>query len=92
MCWFVGFVSLYDAALVVRFSDTIWEMEQNPIGRYLIAINGGDVSLFVGIKLLGTCVVLLTLVGIYLVSRRLAYPIASGVSLFQAALSCYLTL
>lgn len=92
MCTFVGIVSLYDAFLVVRFSDSILQLEQNPIGRMLIELDGGDVGLFVATKMVGTVMVLGSLAGIYVLSRRLAYPIAGGVSIFQAGLSCYLSL
>lgn len=92
MCTFVAVVSCYDAWLVVRFSDSILELEQNPVGRFLIQIDGGDVGLFVATKLIGTLVVVASLAGIYVLSKRFAYPIAGGVSVFQAALSCYLSM
>ncbi len=92
MCTFVAAVSIYDAFLVVRFSDSIRQLEQNPLGRLLIEIDGGHVGLFITTKMIGTAAVVVSLVAIYMLRRRLAYPVASGVSLFQAGLSCYLSL
>ena len=37
-----------------KFPDANYIAEQNPIGRYLLELDGGDVSLFILLKMIGT--------------------------------------
>jgi hypothetical protein len=84
-------VSVHDAMLVVLNADVIAEIEQNPLGRWLIELQGGEIWLFVVLKLVGTAVVCAVLVTLYQFRARLALAAGSGVAAFQMVLLCYLT-
>lgn len=91
---FVGFiaaVSLYDAALVLHYSDCIIDMEKNPVGLFLIKYNGGNPFLFVLVKLVGTGLVVAALLRLFARSRSLAVPVVTGVASVQMALLLYLS-
>ena len=90
-CMLVAAVSVHDAMLVVLHADIISEVEQNPVGRWLIELQGGDVWLFVSLKLVGTAIVCAVLVTLYEYRTRLALAASSGVASFQAGLLWYLT-
>lgn len=88
---FIAVVSLYDAALVVLYADVIAATEQNPIGSYLIAINGDDPSLFVLLKLIGTALTVVVLLELFQKLRHLAVPVVTGVASAQMSLLLYLS-
>lgn len=88
---FIAAVSIYDAALVVLVADVIAFTEQNPLGRYLIRINGDDPTLFVLLKLLGTALTVVVLLELFQRFRRLAVPVAAGVASAQMWLLLYLS-
>lgn len=87
---FIAAVSVHDAALVAVNSDVIAEMEQNPIGRWLIEWNAGSVTLFIGVKLLGTSLVCAFLASLYEYSRRVGMAVTLPLAVFQACLLTYL--
>jgi hypothetical protein len=87
---FTSAVSVHDAMLVVLLEDIVLETEQNPIGRWLIELNGGDVWLFVGFKLVGTALCGATLLTLYEVRRHVAKTAAIAVACFQCGLLIYL--
>ncbi len=87
---FIAAVSVHDAALVAVNRDVILEMEQNPIGCWLIRCNAGSVSLFVVTKLLGTSLVCAVLWSLFEHSRRVGFAVALPVAFFQAGLLTYL--
>lgn len=88
---FIGIVSLYDAWLVVRFARMIMWHERNVVGRYLIQAAGGDVTLFVTCKLIGTAVVLGTLMWLYGNYRTMAIPVTRSITVFQVWLLWFLS-
>lgn len=88
---FIAAVSIYDAALVVLYADVIAATEQNPIGSYLIAINGDDPSLFVLLKLMGTALTVVVLLELFQKLRHLAVPVVAGVASAQMSLLLYLS-
>lgn len=90
-CLFVAAVSVHDAMLVVLNASVIGEVEQNPVGRWLIELQGGEVWLFVSVKLLTTAVVCAVLVTLYEFRARLALVASGGVAAFQMGLLWYLT-
>ncbi len=55
---YVCAVSVYDGYLVLRTGDMIRDFEMNPVGLLLIDCNGGDPSLFLVAKTLGTLLVI----------------------------------
>ena len=89
-CLFVMAVSVHDAMLVILNDVVICEVEHNPIGRWLIELQDGEVWLFVLVKLVGTSVACAVLVTLYRVRADLALAVSKGVALFQAVLLCYL--
>lgn len=91
MWWFIAAVSIYDAYLVILYQNVIINMEENPVGQYLIRMNGGDVTLFVVSKATGTLLVLGVLATLYRFRRIWAYLVAAGLSAYQFGLLMYLT-
>ncbi len=93
----VSTVAVYDIMLTIRYWRSLKQMEENPIGRWLMnldRINEGsmpNLSLFIAMKSLGTIIVLLTIYAMVTRSSRLGHPVAVGVSSFQLVLAVYLT-
>ncbi len=87
----IAAVAAYDVYLSIKFQATLHAMEENPLGRWLIALDNGDVALFMTAKMMGTMVVLLVLPAFYRFRRNLGMATASGVAAFQSSLFCYLT-
>ena len=88
---FIGFVSLFDSFLIVRFSDVIIDVEENPVGAYLLTLSNGSPWIFVRTKAAGTLLVLSALVGLYRYRRGWAFPVTGSVACFQCCLLLYLT-
>lgn len=88
---FIALVSIYDAALVVRYADVIAFTEQNPVGQYLIMMNGDDPSLFLLLKLAGTATTVVVLLKLFQGFRSLAIPVVTGVATAQLSLLLYLS-
>ncbi len=91
MWFFVGLVSAYDGWLVVKYWESITQLERNPLCQYFIWLGHGDWSIFLRAKTSGTLAVLSVLAGLYRSNRRLALPVAVAVTVFQLALLLYLT-
>jgi len=87
---YVCAVSVYDGYLVVRTGDMIRDFELNPVGLLLIDCNGGDPSLFLIAKTVGTLLVIFVLSALNRRSERLARPVAFTVALFQSGLLIFL--
>jgi len=54
----IGGIGAYDTYLSIKYRDSLYESELNPIGRWLIEQDQGDVALFMGIKMAGTILAL----------------------------------
>jgi hypothetical protein len=83
-------VSVHDAYLVLLYEDVIETTERNPIGIFLIEINGGGVAALFAAKLIGTCVAGSLLMMLYEKKRELALVAAAGLACFQTLLLLYL--
>jgi len=83
-------VSAYDTYWSFKNQNTLYDAEQNPIGRWLMELDGGDVALFMTVKMLGTLIVLnaIPLVGRF--RKSWCLPIAGSVATFQLLLFAYL--
>lgn len=92
LCLFILAVSLYDTFLIVEFQDLIGRTEKNPMGRWLIRIAGGEIGVFVRMKLAGTIVVLSVLVILQKMRSPRTLPVTTSVAAFQSGLLAYLTL
>jgi hypothetical protein len=88
---FIGSVSLFDGFLVARLANVIAEVEENPVGSYLLKLDDGDPELFLRTKAAGTLVVLSALVGLYRYRRCWAVPVTGSLASFQCGLLLYLT-
>ncbi len=88
----IAAVSLYDTYLILRFSDHINQLEENPVGRWLLQLGGGRVEVFVRAKLAGTLIVLSSLTGMRIYRSRLAVPVTASVATYQVVLLVYLTI
>jgi hypothetical protein len=89
---FVGVVSAFDTYLTFRFQDVLRQLESNPVGRYLIEIDGGNVNVFIRTKVAGTIVVLGVLAALHVYRRRWSFPITASIAAFQFALVVYIGL
>ena len=89
---FIGLVSAIDTFLILRFRGVIWQLERNPIGRYLIALDDGNVTVFIRAKAAGTVVVMSVLVGLYVYRRHWSLPITGSIAAFQFTLLMYVAL
>lgn len=87
---FIGLVSAFDAYLVHCFVDSIPQMEENPVCRFLIMLDRDHLSVFLPAKALGTTIVLAVLRLIYALRREYSLPITGAVAAYQAGLMLYL--
>lgn len=92
LCTVIVGVSLYDTHLIVKYSETIHEMEENPIGCWLLEIADGGISVFVRAKLAGTLTVLSVLVFLWKIRSRKTFPVTASLAVYQTGLLAYLTL
>lgn len=83
----VAIVSAIDTYLCVRYADHLVMMEQNPVGQWLLAVNG--VPILIAVKFFGTSLAL----GILFALRRhwTGMSVISGIALFQFLLLVYLS-
>jgi hypothetical protein len=91
LLFFIAAVSVHDAALVVVNQNLILDVEQNPVGRWLIEANGGSIWPFVAIKLLGTSAACAVVLDLHQRCRPTGLLVAAGVAAFQAGLLLYLS-
>ncbi len=89
MCLLIGVISAYDTYLLVRFQETI--VEENPMGRWLMAADNGSVALFVGCKFAGTVIVLAAIALLYLCRKSMGLTVAAVLSAGQLILAWYIT-
>ena len=67
-----------------------YSAEQNPIGRYILELDEGDVSLFILLKIIGTYLVIAILYTFRHYNIRYTYVIAASVAIAQLILLMYL--
>jgi hypothetical protein len=96
----VGGVSAYDWLLTVVYASCLHTTEENPVGRWLMGASDNPVfpctpppylNLFLGLKVLGTRLVLSVMYQLFRRYRSIGHPVAIGVSIAQLALAFYLT-
>jgi hypothetical protein len=95
---FVGFVSAYDAFLIVKYQHYLCELELNPMGRWLMELDDyhpmsdpTGVARFLGYKFAGTILVLGSMSLIYWRSERMGLTVVAALATFQALLAAFLT-
>ena len=89
---FIAAVSVHDGYLVALHRDVIGSTEQNPLGRYLIELNGGQIWVFLGAKAVGTVIGCGLMLMLHHLRPRLGLAVARPVAVLQLALLLYLTL
>lgn len=89
---FIGLVSAYDVFLVLRYAESIWYLEMNPIGRVLLNLSEGKPTLLIAGKFLGTNIALGLLILVRHFSKRYGELVISAVAGFQLILLAYLLL
>ena len=89
-CTWIAAVSVHDAVLVVVHQEVISQFERNPLGRWLLQLHGGEVWLFVAVKLAGTAVVCKVLFRLYQYRSGIALLVAVVLSCFQMLLLFHL--
>jgi len=86
----IGIISSIDVYWAILNQDMMMEIEENPIGRYLIGMEGGGVALFMSIKVAGTIIALGALVFLYHWKQKYAWPIIIAITIAQFFLLSYL--
>ena len=92
MWLFIIGVSVHDGFLVLAHRPAMAEFELNPIGRWLLHRNGGDIWLLLAVKALGTLAVSSILLWLYWLRPRLGWTVCAAVCLLQLALLIFLHL
>jgi hypothetical protein len=87
---FVIFVSVLDGYLAIRFRHELHQTERNPLGRWLIHANDGQVWLLLAVKFAGTVTVAATVLVLYSRRPRVGFVIAALIAAFQLWLLWYL--
>lgn len=87
---FISFVSAIDVYLTVRYQESLPEQEQNPFGLMLLGMSDWEPSLLIGVKFMGTTMVLGFLTTLYAWNRRLGLTVTAAVGVFQLGLLWYL--
>jgi hypothetical protein len=93
----VASVSIYDFVLTVQYAECLEQMEENPIGRWIMGLDHlkfgqiADPTMFLILKALGTILVLAIMYVLFTRRTRIGHPVALGVASFQIVLACYLT-
>jgi hypothetical protein len=88
----IGLVSAYDTYLTVRFQESLDVMECNPIALWLLAYDEWSAATLVGLKFLGSMVVLGALCLCFWVRPRWGLTITVSIAVLQGALLAFLTL
>jgi len=81
-------VSLVDHYLTIKLQDGILDAEQNPVGKFLIQVDG-SVALFMTAKMLCLWIIFFILLSIYKDSKIKAYICVSALSIVQLFLVFY---
>ena len=80
---FIGMASAVDVYVSIKTQEYLYEMEMNPIGRFLIEADKGDIALFMGTKVAGTVVALGILILLYQFKRKWAWYSIWSLSVMQ---------
>ena len=86
----IASVSMYDVYWSFKTQFVLAETEQNPIGKWLINLDNGDIALFMTVKMMGTMFVILAIPALFFFRRRWGMSACVSVATFQLCLFCYL--
>jgi hypothetical protein len=90
MWLFIIGVSVHDGFLVLANRNAMAEAELNPIGRWLLHCNGGDIWLLLAVKAIGTLAASSLLLWLYRLRPRLGWEACAMVCLLQLLLLIFL--
>ncbi|MFN8856520.1 MAG: hypothetical protein ACK50P_13205 [Planctomycetaceae bacterium] len=88
----IGLVSAYDTYLTVRFQESLNVMECNPIALWLLAYDEWSAATLVGLKFLGSMVVLGALCLCFWFRPHWGLVVTLSIALLQGSLLAFLTL
>lgn len=86
----ITIVSVDDVYWSFKNQAVLYEVEQNPVGRWLMTMDGGDVALFMTAKLVLTMVVISAVPLLYRFRSHWGLTIGGAVAAFQLLLFAYL--
>ena len=86
----IGIISSIDIYWSITNQHMLMEMEENPVGRYLIHREDGSIALFMSIKVAGTILALGILVSLYHWKKKYAWPTIITLTVAQFLLLSYL--
>lgn len=86
----IASVSMYDVYWSFKTQDVLVEFEKNPIGTWLINMDGGDIALFMTVKMMGTMAVILAIPAIYFARRTWGLIVCVSLAIFQLLLFGFL--
>jgi hypothetical protein len=87
---FVIFVSVFDGYLAVRYRHELHLTELNPVGRWLIRLNGGQVWYLVAAKFAGTIAAATAVLLLYARWPRAGMIVVAAMAVFQLCLLLFL--
>ena len=74
MLWvFVGLVAATDVYWSIINQEQLYQIELNPLGKFILKVSSGDVAPFMGLKVAGTVIVLGVLTVMYNYKRQWAW-------------------
>jgi len=88
---FITFVSIWDCFLTLLMRHQMQVVELNPVGRWLIDLNGGGVAYLLGAKLVGTLLATSWMVLLYERNPSRGLLVTAPVACFQLWLLLFLT-
>jgi len=91
LCFCVG-VECLDVYYSIKLQDSLYENELNPVGRYLIRLDGGNVAIFMAVKVATISIVMASLPLLYCFRKKLAWILLGIFSLKKALLLSILLL
>lgn len=84
MLWvFVGLVAATDVYWSIINQEQLYQIELNPLGKFILKVSSGDVAPFMGLKVAGTVIVLGVLTVMYNYKRQWAWICMIAMCLVQ---------
>ena len=89
--WFlIGYISSYDVYLSILHGDVLYDIEENPMAKYIIADQG--FAYFIFFKMFGTISALGIIILLYHNCRKISWTVNTTIFIAQMVLFIYLTL
>jgi len=85
-------VTCLDVHLSYKYEDTLYEFERNPVGLYLIELDGGNINLFMIIRTTSALIASISVRLLYQFKQKTAFVLLSVWTIQQTVLLYFLTL